>query len=385
MPTYNHRERILAAMNLEKPDRVPVMSQFSIGFMSQQIKEIGITPMELWLDVDKFSEALIWLRDRFDFDGILVGIHGHDLNWRDKIRKLEIIDGVEKATFDNRIETYVDDDLPVGHYFEPREKNWDDVHLDDIPEKLDYIAASKDSIVYIDDTEPYKIFDILEEKTQGKYSLHGEVSSPLDYLLDLVGYENGLLAMMTEPEKAIKILEKYTLGVVQMAEGLAAHKSVDAIKISSPFAGMGFMSPDFYRRFELPYLAQVSEAIKKKGKFAYVHTCGSIDDRLEIMAESGVSGLECLDPPPIGNVELNNAFKRIGEKMFIKGNIDSVNTLLKGNEALIRKDVESRLQIGMQNPGFILSTACSIAPKVEKEKVQLLAKIVRESGVYKKT
>jgi len=52
-------ERVLKAMNMEQPDRVPVMCQFSIGFMNQQLKETNITPMELWNDADKFAEALI--------------------------------------------------------------------------------------------------------------------------------------------------------------------------------------------------------------------------------------------------------------------------------------------------------------------------------------
>ena len=377
------KERIRKSMSLEHPDRVPVMCQFSIGFMNQQLKETNITPIELWLDADKYAEALIWLREQFDFDGILVSIHGHDPNWRDKIKKLEIVNGVEKATFEDRIEIYVDDDLPVGHFFEPRQKNLEDVDPDEIPETLNYIPASKDCYIFLSDTDPYRIFDILEEKTKGQFSLHGEVTSPLDYLLDLLGYENGLLAMILEPDKVEHILERFTIGIVKMASEMAAHKSVDAIKISSPFAGMGFISPEFYKKFELPYLSQVVQAVKARGKFVYVHTCGHINDRLELMAEAGPDGLECLDPPPIGNVELEDAFNRIGDKMFIKGNVDSVNTLLKGTEEVIVKDVVKRLNIGMQNKGFILSTACSIAPKVPKENVQILAKLAKEYGVYK--
>ncbi|MBS3771760.1 MAG: hypothetical protein KGY69_16030, partial [Bacteroidales bacterium] len=72
------RTRVLKAMGLDTPDRVPSMSQFSIGFMNHQLKETEITPMELWLDVDKYAEALLFLREKFDFDGILVSIHGHD-------------------------------------------------------------------------------------------------------------------------------------------------------------------------------------------------------------------------------------------------------------------------------------------------------------------
>lgn len=379
----NSRERVQIAMSMEQPDRVPVMCQFSIGFMNHQLKETGISPMELWYDVDKYAEALLWLRKRFDFDGILISLHGHDLMWREKIVKLEMVDGIQKATFSDRSETFLDDDLLVGNYFEPREKMLEEVNLDDIPEKLDYIPASKGCYIFIDMANPYRIFDILKEKTGGEYSLHGEVTSPLDYLLDLLGYENGLMAMITEPSKVEGILEKFTKGVVNMSSEMAAHPGVDAIKISSPFAGMGFFSPEFYSQFELPYLTRVSDAIKAQGIPAYVHTCGHIHDRLEIIAESGVPGLECLDPPPIGDVELDDAFNRIGNNMFIKGNIDSVNTLLNGTDQLIREDVENRMRIGMQNKGFILSTACSISPKVPKERIQILAKLVKEFGIYK--
>ena len=376
------RDRVNMAMNMEQPDRVPVMSQFSVGFMIQQLKDHpGISPMELWNDADKYAEALIWLRERFDFDGILVSIHGHDLKWRDKCT-VEMIDDFEVATFKDRKETYVDEDLLVGKFFEENIVDIDTFDVDTIPNYLNYIPASKNCYIFIHPENPFRVFDVLEEKLKGEFSIHGEITSPLDYLLDLFGYENALVAMMTHPEKCKEILQKYTVGVMKMAEGMCDHNAVDAIKISSPFAGSGFISPDNYRDFELPFLTQIATAIKSKGKFSYVHTCGHINDRLEMMAESGVSGLECLDPAPIGNVELDDAFNRIGEDIFIKGNVDSVHTLLNGDDLKIHTDLSNRIKIGMKNKGFILSTACSIAPKVTTENVQVMAKIAKKLGNY---
>ncbi|MEN8138262.1 MAG: uroporphyrinogen decarboxylase family protein [Bacteroidota bacterium] len=377
------RERMNMAMNKEHPDRVPVMAQFSIGFMIQQLKEHpSITPMELWNDADKFAEALIWLRERFEFDGILCGIHGQDPNWRDKVT-VEMVDGIEVATFHDRKEIYVDDDLPVGKFFKETLVDIDTFDPTTIPDELDFISASKDCYVNIFPDDKYRVFDILEEKLKGEFSIHGEVSSPLDYLLDLLGYENALMAMMTHPDKCKDILQRYTVGVINMAEGICDQNSVDAIKISSPFAGSDFISPESYREFELPYVTQLATAVKNKGKFVYIHTCGHINDRLEMMAESGVSGLECLDPEPIGNVALDDAFNRIGDDMFIKGNVDSVHTLLNGSDEKVLKDVSDRVKIGMKNKGYILSTACSIAPKVSEKNVAILAKIAKEIGNYK--
>ena len=376
------RERVKMAMNMEQPDRVPVMSQFSIGFMIQQLKDHpSITPMELWNDADKYAEALIWLRERFDFDGILVSIHGHDLKWREKCT-VEMVDGFEVATFKDRKEKYVDDDLLVGDIFEEPTFDIDTFDVNTIANTLDSIPASASCYIYIHPENPLRVFDVLEEKLKGEFSIHSEITSPLDYLLDLFGYENALMAMMTHPEKCQDILQKYTVGVVAMAENMCDHNAIDAIKISSPFAGSGFISPESYRDFELPYLTQIATAIKNKGKVTYVHTCGHINDRLEMMAESGVTGLECLDPAPIGDVELDDAFKRVGEDLFIKGNIDSVHTLLNGDDLRIATDLTNRIKIGMRNKGFILSTACSIAPMVTTKNVQVMAKMAKKLGKY---
>ena len=216
---------------------------------------------------------------------------------------------------------------------------------------------------------------------KGEYSIHAEVSSSLDYLLDILGYENALTAMILYPDICKAILQKFAKGVVRMAKGLCT-QNIDAIKISSPFAGMDFISPVFYREFELPYLTQTVKAIHDSGKFSYIHTCGSINDRLEMMHESGASGLEYLDPPPIGNVELEDAFSRIGDTMFIKGNVDSVNTLLFGTDNKIHEDILNRIRTGMKNKGFILSTACSIAPKVPTERIKKLTEMTEIFGNY---
>jgi len=101
-----------------------------------------------------------------------------------------------------------------------------------------------------------------------------------------------------------------------------------------------------------------------------------------MMVEAGFSGIECLDPPPLGNVELADAKRRVGDKAFIKGNIDPVHVLLGGTVEKVRQDAESRLEVGKPGGGYILSTACSIAPRTPRENIQVLAEVADESGRY---
>ena len=80
----------------------------------------------------------------------------------------------------------------------------------------------------------------------------------------------------------------------------------DGDDISSAFAGAGFISRQMYREFVVPYEREVATSIGNQGIPSYVHTCGAIGDRLELLCRAGVSGIECLDPPPLGDVDLHD-------------------------------------------------------------------------------
>ncbi len=376
------RKRVIEAMNLRMPDRVPLMCQFSIGFMMNQLKP---DPVMFWYDQKTFADGLIRLREIFRFDGILVSLHGHSDDWKKGLRKTENI-GADKTIlhYEDRTEEHSLTDLPMIRFLKPKPtKTIENIDIDrDIPSEIDYIPVSGNLYFRLNKENMYSIFDYFHEQIGDQFSVHGEITSPFDYFLDLLGYEDGLVALILDPEKCKQILSRYTEGVKKIAVGMC-RKDIDAIKISSPFAGMGFISTDFYKEFVLPYEREIITAIRKQGKHAYIHTCGSIDDRLELMWQSGASGLECLDPVPVGNVDLEDAFRRIGDRMFIKGNIDSVNTLLAGDDEKAEKDVKKIIEIGKTTgKGFILSTACSIAPLVSKERILMLSEMISKYGTY---
>jgi uroporphyrinogen decarboxylase len=94
--------------------------------------------------------------------------------------------------------------------------------------------------------------------------------------------------------------------------------------------------------------------------------------------EAQVSGIECLDPPPLGNVDLRDAVRQLNGKIFIKGNVDPVNTLLRGDSGKVRRDVIEILEVaGHVMHGFILSSACSVAPPVNPENLKLMVDLCR--------
>jgi uroporphyrinogen-III decarboxylase len=374
------KERMAKAMNLEEPDRVPVMCQMSIAHM---LLQTGFRPLELWFSKEVFAEALLKLREIYQFDGILISLHGHSNQWMEGVRNIKKDRGQEIITWKDGSRTeFPPDDLPrhypVKVFAKPVIEN---VDPDAIAERIHFIPVSQDLNFRIDPHHPYDIHYLVKEKAGDQFSIHGEITSPFDYFLHLFGVKNAMMYLIEAPVKTMEILQKFTQGITKIAID-QAEMGLDAIKISSPYAGAGFISPEFYRRFVLPFESQIANAVRYLDTPIYIHTCGAINDRLEIMAESGFSGMECLDPPPLGNVKLEDAKERVGKKIFIKGNIDPINVLLQGSLEDIKRDAERRIEVGKTGGGYILSTACSIAPYTKRENVQVLTDIAGEFGQY---
>jgi len=376
----NSKERMAAAMRREIPDRVPVMCQMSIGHM---LLQTGYSPFEFWFSREKFAEGLLRLRRQYAFDGILVSLHGHAPDWERGILRVVREEGRETVHWkDGGRTVFPADDLPLHYPVEPGSfPSIADFDPASIPERLDFIPVSQGLEFNIDPGHAYDILADMIAAAGRDFSIHGEVTSPFDYFLNLFGFSAGFMALAEEPAKAGDILLRLAEGVAKIALG-QARLGVDAIKISSPYAGAGFLSPRHYREFVLPCERRIAESVRDLPVPIYTHTCGAIGDRLEIMIEAGVAGLECLDPPPLGNVELEEAKRRVGGSVFIKGNIDPVHTLLAGTRETIADDVRRRLGIGMPGGGFILSTACSIAPHTPRENVEILASLAADHSGY---
>jgi hypothetical protein len=343
--------------------------------------QLGVSPVEFWNDAEVFADGLVQLREMYDFDGILVSLHGHDPEWSRDIQSLiRTTDGVETITRGGEKMFYPFDDLPMCKSgCNGNKRSIAVVTVNDLPPSLDYIPVSQGLHFKIHPVHRFDIFKKVREMAGPEFSIHGEVTSPFDYYLDLFGYEKGLMGLIDEPQKATMVLGHFAEMIRVLAVDMCA-AGVDAIKISSPFAGSSFISPEFYRTFVLPFERTIVTSIQNNNVSAYIHTCGAINDRLELIFESGVRGIECLDPPPLGNVELREAKKRIGRRGFIKGNVDSVHTLLKKSDEEILDDARRRIDTGKQGGGFILSTACSVAPRVERQKLQLLREAVERWG-----
>jgi uroporphyrinogen-III decarboxylase len=388
------KERINKAMDLQAPDRIPVMCQLSLG---HYFLFSGIQPMDIWYTSEGFAEALLKMRERYHFDGILINLPGRETNYENHIQSIERRESESIIKWKNGNYTaFPDDDNP--HYYledgtryfptfdelEPENLYYvDPWDLTDItyPYTWGFEAEPRPFADYFPDYH-FDTIKIVREKTGESISVHSEVFSPWSQFLELLNYENALMAILDDPGKAKACLERLSEGAIDLAKK-QAKQGVDAVLISSAFAGAGLISKQHYQEFVLPYEKKIIQEVKKEYSIPiYTHTCGSIGDRLDLMVASGTNGIDTLDPPPLGTVELEEAKKVLSGKTFIKGNIDPVNTLLNGTSEQIKEDVKWRIEVGKPGGGYILSSACSIAPFTPPENIELLSQLAEKFGKY---
>lgn len=383
-PMFTSRTRYAAAMRLERPDRVPLMCQPALGFVLRQLPQLD--PIDLWHNHGgAMARGFCEISRRFGFDGVLLpAVGAAALDERTVLRIDRTQPEGPVVYFKNGDSClYCRNDLPRYTHTVPPERELGDLDPAAVAAQLSYHPPSTRLRMALAPDPAGRVADLTQARALvgPDVSVHGSLYSPEDYLIDLLGADGAMIALLTEPERCRALLAKFAHAVAGHArEQIAA--GVDALNVSAPWVGQNFISPELHRDLIAPAQAVLVAAARAGGVPSYCHTCGAIGDRLEAIIDTGFDGVECLDPPPLGNVELADAVRRIGDRAFIKGNIDPVHVLLQGTPAQIRADVLARLEIGMTARGFILSTACAIAPDTPAAHVALLRELVDQYGRY---
>ncbi len=396
MHSMTSRERVRAAMAHQPPDRVPVMCQLALGHYFLHSR---FDPVDIWFDSDTFARVVETLRARYGFDGVLINLPGRPADWREYLAADETGDCGRRLTWANGLQTRVPADdnpqtstpgggpLPRADYTSVDAGDPATYRLAGYVWNTWHAPALWDIPVDADLTDPAAYPEWFTAGLRAaralcpEASVHAEVFSPFTHLLELFGYQNALMALVEAPETCHRLLEHFTAMAGAQTDCLAPHDP-DAVLVSSAFAGAGFISRAMYRQFVLPYERQIAAAVHRHRLPVYVHTCGAIGDRLDLMSESGMDGIDTLDPPPLGTVELAEAKDRFGHRFFLKGNLDAVNEMLHAGDAAFDRAVLDRLKTGMPGSGYILSSACSVAPRVRPERLKRMVALADEHGRY---
>lgn len=209
----------------------------------------------------------------------------------------------------------------------------------------------------------------------------------------LRGYEKIILDLATDPEFVHALFRKLTDVEKEFTKvGMdAAGEFVDILRHSPEDLGterQPFMSPKMFRELLQPYYAESFQyaraLLKEKAPHAKLmfHTCGAVKPLLPGLIEAGAEMLDPLqvkvkeDSQPLAHKE------NFGQNLAFWGGIDVQQTLPQGTPEDVRAEVRQRIREMGLGGGYILSSSHRLQPDIPPENVLAMYEACREFGRY---
>ena len=408
------RECILAAINHQQPDRVPVdlsatpSSGISAIAYSNLIKYIGRDdlPVQIYDVVQQLAQPDMSILDLFGADVLDIGrtFNAHAIDWS----PVTMANGA--AAFypkwfrpsrmpDGSYQTYDDDGkrmlsrMPIGAtFFDQTYFPYVDGYPDsykDLDAEMSRIMWARDAHSPWDHAGESDFWQKLRENTL-------KLSQSTDKALLVVcgcnlfewgtflrRMDNFLMDLMCDTDNVEKLLDQLMIRHLSTLEKVCKSVGdiVDIIRFGDDL-GMSsgpFMDVDTYKTLFKPRHKILCDYVKSHSKMhTYIHSCGSISMLMPDLLEAGI---EIFNPVQTNAWNMKPDFlkKEFGQHCtFWGGGIETAGTLNVGTPSQIREQVLERLEIFSKGGGYVFNTVHNILPDVPPQNIVAMYDAVKE-------
>ena len=326
--TMTPRERWLAVLNREEPDRVP---------------------MDYWAT----EEATAKLREHFGGAGL-----GEILG---------------KLHVDNPLNVggrYVGPKLPQGtDLFGLRRKDVD-YGTGVYPEVVNHPLADFNSPEEIDDNYTWPSpdwydFSHLPEQVRGNEHriVRGGGSEPFLTYKYLRGEEQAFIDLIESPDIIHYCLDKL-FGLAYERTRRIYEAIPGKVMISYVAEDLGgqtdlMYSPDQIRKFFIPHMKRMAGLVHSAGAFVFTHTDGAVRKIIPDLIEMGADVLNPIQWRCRG-MEREGLKRDFGDRLIFHGGVDNQQTLAFGSVEDVRQEVRDNLRILGAGGGYILAPCHNI-------------------------
>lgn len=213
-----------------------------------------------------------------------------------------------------------------------------------------------------------KAIDIVKKELNGRVPLIGFAGAPFTifcYMVEGKGSKTFSIAkkmLYSEPELAHQLLQKITDTTIAYLKAQAKH-GADLVQIFDSWAGI--LSPDQYRKFSLPYIAQICNAINEVPVTVFAKGA--------FFARKEMSNLNCQVIGLDWNMDISESRRMIPHKT-LQGNLDPC--VLYGSFKEIEKHTKKMIKnFGGQK--YIANLGHGVYPDTDPDKVKCFIDTVK--------
>ncbi|NLF38319.1 hypothetical protein GX586_02670 [bacterium] len=195
-----------------------------------------------------------------------------------------------------------------------------------------------------------------------------DTADPLCLAAQLFSMAEYTVIAMTEPRLFRQLLDRFASFLLSRTEAVAKALPGRLWRIYGPeYASPPYLPPRLFREYVCAYVTPMINSIKRYGGYARVHCHGRLHDILDDIAAMGADGLDPVEPPPQGDVELRYVRERYGRQMVLFGNLEvsDIETLPTN---LFAEKVRRALDEGTRGAGrgfVLMPSACPYGREVQ--------------------
>lgn len=237
------------------------------------------------------------------------------------------------------------------------------------------------SLPYVPPKPSVEEYFRLEERLGERGLVLVSLLSPIGHVHDLLGSE--LLALWSAERREVvrHLVEVFTERLRTVIEHLL-DQGVGGVYgfLGEEYATPPLHSPRDFHEFVTEPEKELFALIHARGGLVHVHCHGPLNAVLEEFVVMGANCLHPVEAPPLGDVPLREAKRRIGVSVCLEGNVQ-IGDLYAMEPETFRKSVEETVLVGKEDGGFILCpTASPHTPTLSSLAVQNYLTMI-ETGV----
>ncbi len=374
MITMTSRQRVLAALNHQQPDRVPIdiggsSASTIIGEAYERLKaHLGVTEETRYMKKKSRSVILAEaIAERLHSDTRPLNI-GHPDGWQDVF--------LPDGSFQD--EWGVVWSKPEGGHYNPTGNPLREALLRDL-----------DRYPWPEPLNPGRTRGLREQARRlheaTEYAI--VLSLPVGFVHQsqyLRGFENFLVDLLLNPEFVQALMDRALDFWLKLCgavlEKVGPYVDVVLLADDVAFHDRPMVDLKRYRRMIKPRHKQMVDWIKSKSnaKVLY-HCCGAVKSLIPDFIEIGVDALNPVQVSSVGmdTAELKSGF---GDKICFWGGIDTSRVLPVGSPAAVQDEVRRRIQDLAAGGGYVLASVHNVQEDVPVENILAMADAACEFG-----
>ncbi len=368
---FNSKERMIAALNLEEPDYVPVAPYI----WRQYIPKVNGLQISDWVlgDIETKVKLSIKAYQHYNYDWILTGAN-KPVNWKDHA----IIKNY--GDFYEVIETHQTNGnksvwkLPID---ETPPQEIGDLSLENLIETLEHEKTPFNELAV---GSCYDFAQRLVEEVGNDVLVTGILGSPFGEVCCRLGLKPTIISLFRNPDLILEAVDLLTQSLIEQAKAL--HEvGIEALWIEEMFAGTDIISPSQFEKFSLPFAKKLVKELQKRSMKCIFYFCGApmkiLDSLLTIKADA-----YAFEEDKKGfKIDLGVIHEHTKNKACLFGNFDSLYTL-RSTTNEVEENVKKMIRNLAPGGGFILGTGSPILKNVPIANIETFVRTAHRFGQY---